>query len=278
MPVFNLPFAPKIRISFNGVVITRIQDGAPSAEIGALRDSDCHQPKIQIREITANNRLKSRQDILKNNIPGYLNDDLSFADNFSLTKNFTLWVENPTDSGLVQVFHKNTHSFNRLDEENDARDFRWFIDLEEFFGKTIGLDTDKLAPRFIMNNGIFYTKTISPGEVKINRPGDTPQRFGRYGLEIGANIYFNPNSSAVLKYGDTELLPLAATDSSRFEIDFSCDCHVDLDESDFPLLFGAINQGLTDDDRAITLEGDPLRTGPEHTPETYCGGGNCRSC
>jgi hypothetical protein len=269
MPIFDqLPFAPKIRIGFNGFVIARIRDGADAASVAAHRESPCHQPAVRIREITPDGQL----------LPA-LEDKLPKPPN--LTGDFSLSVENPF-MPKIQTYQKDPYPFNRLDDENDSKDFRWVIDFEDFFGKQVSLDLTKLGPTFTLDNGIFYTNTPSKGEVKIKRGNTDARRFGRYGLEIGANIYFDPNGNdasrkAVFKYAGTEVFSVTEAQKTRYEIDFDCDCRIDLQESDFPLIFDVV-KGLTADDQKITLVGDTVRAGGAHTPEVYCGGGNCSNC
>ncbi|MEW6207534.1 MAG: hypothetical protein AB1631_04150 [Acidobacteriota bacterium] len=255
MPTDQLPVRPKIRFIFRGFLITRIRDGAAGAEIGALAISQCHQPKITIIEIT----------------PEGAENPVDHA--FDLDSDFSLSVENVAQSG-IQVFQADTEPFNRLDDENDPRDFRWVIDLEELLRKPLQVDETKLGPIVTMDNGLFYTFGRSPGEVKIKRPGARLRRFGRYGLDIGANIYFDqPDSRAVFKNGDEEILSVDATQGSRFEIVFDCNCHTDTQESDFPLVYEVVGAGLTEEEK-VDFEGDPIRTGGSANPEVYCAGGN----
>jgi hypothetical protein len=264
-----LPFNPTIRITFKGFVITRISDGAPSAAIGALADSPCHQPRLEVTQISPDGRPRPV--------------DIGLPE--SLAEDFSLYVEN-VEPG-VQIYQRDIRPFNRLDDQNDSRDFRWLIDLAEFFNKQITINPNKLKPNFIINSGVFYNNALSPGEVnlKLNPADVAPARFGRYGLEIGFNVYLtppvgnNPASKAVLKYGDMELFPpVTAADKIRYEIVVNCDCEIDRDESDFPLIFEVIGDSLSPSDKEITLEGHPVRTGSSHTPEVYCGPGNCSTC
>jgi len=268
MPVFDLPFSPTIRIIFKGFTIMRVRDGAASAEIGALANSPCHQPRITVTKITPEGRP----------VPF----DMALPE--VLTENFSLSVENALHPG-IQVFQKNPEQFNRLDEaQNDSRDFRWILNLEEFFKKPVAIDANKLKPKFSIDSGIFYTSAKSQGEVKVQRQGsDFSSRFGRYGLDIGVNVYFDPKGNdatrkAVFKYGNTEIFTVTEAEKNRYQIEYNCDCEIDRDESDFPLIFDVIGASLNDADKKLTLVGDALRPGFSHTPETYCGPGQCSTC
>lgn len=259
MPKHELPLRPKIRIIFRGFVITRIQEGTEWAELSSLRNSKCHQPQISIIEITADGA----------EIPVDQNKFIPLAD-----QGLSLTVDGTAESG-IRIFQKDTDPFNRLDDENDSRDFRWFIDLKELHGdKKLEVDTSKLKPMIKLNNALFHTFAISPGEVRIKRHQKPSRRFGKFGLELAAHVYLDKaGSKAVLKNGDAEILAVDTEQGSRYEIVFDCNCHTDIQESDFPLVYDVIGGSLAEEEK-LDLEGDPLHTGPSCSPEVYCVCGN----
>src|SRR2546428_548152 len=135
MPTNSLPLTPTIRVIFRGFVITRIADGAASAELAALRTSPCHKPKVKITEITPAGEPIERTD---------LTDP---EQGFDPMQGFELSVDNTSDETKgIRVFQRDTEPFNRLDEENDNRDFRWFVNLPALFGKQLTVDDTQLHP------------------------------------------------------------------------------------------------------------------------------------
>ncbi|MEK6406883.1 MAG: hypothetical protein AABN34_07965 [Acidobacteriota bacterium] len=265
MPTDELRPTPTIRVIFIGFVVTNIRDGADSATLGALRDSPCHQPRVRITKITPEAGPN----------PFLPDPEIQPGEDFSIS------VENNPGQG-IRVFQTNTDAFNRLDDENDRRDFRSFVDLEELFGKSLTVDDSTLNPRFTMNDGVFYTKTVSPGEMRIKRRKNAPSsRFGRFALHLGANIYLDgPGSKATFTNGTDAVFTVEkAQDPAqqiRYVIEFDCDCLMDADESDFPLIYDVVGAGLSDEEKELSLEGDPQRTGPNLTPEVYCIAGNVK--
>jgi len=249
-----LPLDPKITIIFQGFVFTRIRHGAAEATLGALKSSQCHQPKITINKKAADGAETPL--VLPNQI---VPDD-----------NFSLLVENTTSSG-IRIFQMDDEPFNRLDDENDRNDFRWFLDLEALQGAPVVRDETKLFPIFTLNNGLFHTFTRSPGEVRLKRKGrETTKRFGRFGLEVGANIYFDqPNSRAVFKKGNQEILTVEAASEFTFVINVDCNCHQNEDISDFPLVY-EVAKDVPEGER-LDFIGDPKRTGFDRNPEVFCG-------
>jgi hypothetical protein len=255
----TLPLGAKVKIIFKGFLITDIRHGSAEASIGAIRTSDCHQPRIGIKEIAADGR-----ESLVNLDPADLKPDA----------NFSFLVENASLAG-VEVFQKDDEPFNRLDDENDRQDFRWFLSLEEIHGKPLVRDTNQLFPVFTINSGIFYTDVISPGEVRLIRKGGRPaKRFGQFALDIAANVYLDqPNSRLLFNKEARTLLEIDAPNPSTFVIVVDCNCDRDLDESDFPLVYDVIGGSVADPDR-LDFTGDPKRTGFNRNPEVYCAGGN----
>jgi hypothetical protein len=262
----QLPFHPTIRLIFKGFIITHITDGAVTAKMESLRNSLCHKPTISITEIT----------------PDDEEHDLEGFKEFSPEKPFSLDIEGAKYQG-IQTLQKDNDPFNRLDDENDALDFRWFIDLNELHDKPLVIDTEKVDPIITIDNGLFYSTQLSTREARLKRHDaagrDLPlKRLGKFAAEIAGHIYLNDQGSKVVfKYGDDEV-PLKP--ESRYIMVFDCICHVDPEESDFPLVYEAIGvQGahgiepLSQVDR-VELISDPPSVTTTPGTETYCLGGN----
>lgn len=279
------PDRPKIKVIFKGFLITRIRHGE-SALIGALANSVCHRPIVHVYRIQEN----EDHEYVSTEITGM---DIHVNQPFSL-------VVDPVSTG-IEVFQMDDEDFNRLDDvENDKKDFRWFVDLNELHEIPIRITMDKLQPQFTLNQGLFHVSDLSDGEVRIERDGHPSKRFGRFGMEITARVDFDPTTTgAVLNNGSTRLLPRPDDlgYEHSYEVVFDCHCRtLHENESDFFLVYDKMvitdehgclipNESRVQleapDTRAFTkTEFDTLRTrgqtprGARCTPEVYCTGGN----
>lgn len=291
----KIPLGPevKVKVIFRGFIITEIR--ADSATIGALDPSKsgapCHKPIVHVFKITPPDKSGGEESIEITNSLGFKID---------VTKNFSLLVPGPSN---IQVFQKDTHpSFNRLDEDNDKKDFRWFVDLNEIHGRkppnppvnAVKVQKPLLIPKFVLNNGVFHSSKLSDGEVTIQLEKSTDkQRFGRFSLEITARIVLAPKDVAVFS---NEQIPftIRGDDNFRYEIVFDCTCRsVYENTSDFHHIYDVVTNKddnpidpgervklesrvpalLTEEQaNAATTEGESVSI--VRTPEVYCTGGN----
>lgn len=265
MPIdVDLP-RPKIVVFFSGFVITRIKAGNPVAEVGAHADSDCHQPKISVKKITASGP-RSLENLV-----------------FDIDKDIELKVEQTTRTKIEEFpLDPNVRkSFDRKAGTGDPDDFRWFVDLDTdlFKGENLTVTPGKLKPIFRINNAVFYTATRTKAPMKIKRPGTGELvPFGLAAEQIAANIYFDkPESKAVLRNGISEILTIDQTDpGASYLIEFNCECHRQIQVSDFPLVYDVIGSKLPDD-KKIDFQGEKKLSGSfAECCEVPCFGGNLR--
>lgn len=285
---------PKIKVVFRGFIVTHIKHGEPQAMVGALDpslddgtpegipDAPCHKPFVYIYQIDS----KGVTTDITNSIEGFPID---------VSKDFSLNVLN---THKIEVFQKDEEEpFNRLDEvENDKKDFRWFVNLNELHNKKepeeVKILLEKLKPKFILNSGVFHASKLSDGEVMIHRVGHPVKRFGRFAFEITARIRVAADDLVILRNGaNTHLIP--GGDPHRYEIVFDCTCRSDQEQtSDFNLIYEVIRKhtgGKFEEKDMVRLEPprvafltqeeiDELRKKgpfkPRCTPEVYCQGGN----
>jgi hypothetical protein len=255
---------PKIKVIFKGFVITNIRDGAQSAMIGALEESVCHRPKVVIYKIRESDNAPVDVIAVSPTLPG----------------DYSLHVVNPAIPN-IRLYEHDNRPMDHLNEDNDPRDFRWFIDLDWLHGKRLTFNLNKLNPKFTLNNGLFHTSDRSDRDVKIRRPGEKPTRFGRYALEITGRIYLEQaDSSAVLTLGTQELFRATAQDGLKYEVIFDCNCREEPDQGDFKLIYqAATNVDPCDqiDFEPVLLIDEDAKTSKQtrrRNPEVYCTGGN----
>jgi hypothetical protein len=246
---------PTIKLTFLGLVITRVKDGAAKAEVGVLRGVETHQ----LRTITST----------KNGNP------FSFAGPLNLSENFSLDVQN---SSLTNIKVFTTPEFNRLNDAGDPLDFRWWIDMEKDLftgGGPVAINFDALGPIIDITCAEFYTEARSENRLQLKRAGGATEPFGKIAIAIGANIYLDqPGSRAVLMNGDREILNVSIDDGDTYVIEFDCECERGPDdkESDFPLVFRAFPSILPADQIDLVSEED--ESGPIVGGDARCGGSN----
>ena len=259
MPIKQDHPKPKIKIIFQGFVISRVKDGNSFADVGALNTSACHKPKVSIMKRDADGEINAIENLV-----------------FDVNKDFEIKVENPFIEKIV-AYRKETDAnnrpFDRRTGDGDENDFRWFINFDtELFNEDLTVIHSKLQPIFRVNNAIFYTETRTKGKLKIARQGREPELFGRAAEQIAANIYFKHNSKAVLKNGINDVLTIGPEDpNASYLILFNCECHQDIGESDFPLVFDVITPRSG---QRLDFRGENVVSGPGNTPEVPCFGVN----
>jgi hypothetical protein len=246
MPITERP-TPEIELVFQGLIVTRIQDGSQQAEIGVLREALDHPLRIGLLKMTE------------------LGPDVIPHENFDLTQDITIEVNGSTLSG-IKTFTKD--GFSREKPESDKNDFGWVIDLEgsEFFNGPLTVDPSKIEPVIRVNNAEFFAKDISKNKVDVASPGGTMISLGRVALTIGANIYLDqPGSSAVLKNGSKEILTMKREDNTKYRIVFDCDCRNEGSTSDFSQIYQAVGVDIPPSER-LDLVAQPPPPTPAPAP------------
>lgn len=268
MSVTALDPNPTIEIIIKGLTITHIQDGELSAQVGAILDTGCHDPKIKVIRITP----EGESVVAK-------------TSDFNLAEDIFLDVEN-TSMSTIQTLEKD--EFNRADGSDANDDFRLVVDLErDIFPKAnFSMDKSQIQPVFHIQGAVFYTKARTPTPMNIvNLKGEKIADLGGFAAEeIGAQIKLDQaNSKAVLRSGDRVIRAIDADDVANgvtHIIVFDCDCPADEatttgDASDFRLVYKAIGANLPEDQR-VDLKGDPT-SGGGVSPEVFCLGGNTKN-
>jgi hypothetical protein len=242
---------PKINILFTGFFISRINEGAAIAEIGALSESDCHRPRITILKDSHNGFPLTPEGVV-----------------FDIDQHIEFQVEN-TELTTIKEFRNG--DFKRNAETNDKDDFRWVLDLtnEVLDGKEVPVLADKLKPIFRINNAEFYTAHLT-NRLKLKRPNSDPLPFGRIADMFCANITFNDNSKMVIKNGINTLMTIDHSEKEvTYQIVIDCHCQQQVATSDFPEIFNVLgnipdNIKGTDfvaDAPPVTLAGGPIQGG-----------------
>lgn len=265
MPITDLP-RPKITVFFTGFVISRVNDGNAIAEVAALNTSLCHQPKVTVKKITLDGQMVGLEHL-----------------SFDIGKDFDLKVENTTRTKIEEFPFDPAvrQAFNRSAGTGDENDFRWHIDLDTdlFKGENLVVAHEKLSPIFRINNAVFYTAIPTKGPMAIKRAGTLAlEPFGLVAEAIAANVYFDQaNSKAVLRNGISEILTIDSSDpGTSYLVDFNCECHREIQVSDFPLVFEVIGSTLPESKR-IDFHGDTVVNGSfVECCRVPCFGGNLR--
>ncbi len=108
----------------------------------------------------------------------------------------------------VSKFVTGNGEFDRSDESNDIRDFRWSIDLQKLdpFQPPMELEKTGISPLITIKDGLLYTaRRTNPLDVDVSltnvASASTPLKS--VARIIGANIYLKEGENLVLKwYGD----------------------------------------------------------------------------
>ena len=260
MPVTN--FGPTIRLTFKGLFLSFVQDGADFAQIGSVLGSPCHRPRLSVQ--------KNRAIV---DLP-----DLELEEDTFVKNDIKLEVTH-TSQSKIAVFSQ--PGFNRVADAGNEKDFQWQIDLQKdiFAGKSFNLRKDQIGPIFQTNSGVFFTSKKTPGILKIKRSEDDVfQTVGRGAQVISADIQFDQIlSRAVLSCDGKELLTIDACDvvkGNSYEITFDCECpRIPLEagenpEVDFPQVFNALQ---VEGDQPV-FEGELPEAIPAD-PQVFCTGG-----
>lgn len=167
-----------------------------------------------------------------------------------------------------------TGSFERAGEANNARDFRWILDLEgaEMHDRQIEPKgrmpqaSGKRLNRLTINAGTFYTKQVSVAEYARVRTDDQnapPQFLGSIAEEIGAEIECTDDDGSglliTINNGAQMQVFLPKLSDVKYEINFNNDCPAPTgsapDSSDFRLFYNIIrDSGGREFDLALAVD------------------------
>jgi hypothetical protein len=260
-----------IRLIFRGLLISRIQDKKPSAEIGVIRDLADHPLKFGIAKKTSSGDFEPVA-----------------MENLNLNEDITLEVQHDQSaSSGIELFTK--PGFDRSKDTNDPNDFKWVIDFEssEFLNKPLAVKPNSLKPIIRIYEGVFYALSISDRDINLKRPNGPETTFGKVAIEIGANVYLDPGSKAILKNGSKVIKTFDGKDTTPYKIVFDTDCDTPNTESDFKLVYDALvdkaSGAAIDAGKKLDLSPAPsedpadpagTNTEPAFSPTVRCVGGN----
>jgi hypothetical protein len=272
MPVNTLDPDPTIEIIFRGVIITHIIDGRRGAQLGAVKDAPCHEPKIRVIERS----------------PDGTQEEIADTSKFNLEEDIFLDVENTRLTRVWTFQRKETKDsrFDRFNEREDKNDFRLHIDLERdiYKGKQPAVDKSMLGPVFSVQSAIFLTRQRTDKKLAIQRRDGTLTPLGFAAQEIAAQVSLTQlHSKAILRNGSNVLLTVDACNvvrGSRYVIEFDCECAdtapvvsgAAAGKTDFSLVHNAVGKNLTEDER-VDIVGEATDGGPVD-PQVFCMGGN----
>jgi hypothetical protein len=274
MPVNALDPHPTIKVIFKGLIISHIVDGKPFAQIGAVKDAPCHEPKIKI---------------VKEN-PDGSQEGIANTSDFNLKEAIFLDVENASTKKIRTFQRKETSSnkFDRFNEADNKNDFRLHVDLERdvYKKKPPSVDKSQIKPVFTIENAVFLTRFRTDKKLTITRKNGPSTPLGFAAKEIEAQIKLNKsNGKAILRNGNNVIMTVDASNLAQgtsFVITFDCECDVMA-----PVLSGAAaGNGMTDfslshsvvaknlgPQAQVDIVGEPTGGGPSD-PLVFCMVGN----
>ncbi|MGA9768447.1 MAG: hypothetical protein WBV94_05355 [Blastocatellia bacterium] len=251
-----------IRLIFKGLFVSCIKDGRAFAEVGLIRSAAEHRLGVTI------------------SVEG--GGAVAIPPDFNPEENISIEVENTSKTG-IRVF--TDPDFNRETGAGNARDFRWFVDLEseEFYNKKLGVKSDQISPIIRINNAEFSAGTRTDINAVKKTTAETTL-LGKIGLEVIADIELDkPESTAILKSGSREILKIEGNAGPRYVIEFDSDCKGVRPASDFTLAYRAISYPLEDHEK-IDIAPEPVSIPggngvelvliPIFTPALRCSGFN----
>jgi len=250
----------KVQILFMGFFISHINAGAPFADIGALANSPCHSPRVKI--------FKSSKGQLH---------ELQRA-SFDVGQDIEIKVENTTRTTIDEF---RTQGFDRKNANSDPNDFGWVVDLnsEIFGGVAFPLINGTLKPIIRVNSAVFYTVLTTDNPLRIKRPNQAAQDFGKIAEHFAAKIAFDkPDTRVVVRNGINEVLTIDQSEpDARYLITIDCHCQQDVAVSDFPEVFKV----FADVPATATADFQPTPVagalgGISNGGDVPCGGGNLK--
>ncbi|HEY6232586.1 MAG TPA: hypothetical protein VIW64_15085 [Pyrinomonadaceae bacterium] len=187
-PVQTFPQGdPDVQLFFHGLLMLCPDTNGNQCRIGVHRLSVEHKLSIDVR---AKGTELPDPPLLRLSGP---------LDSMGLT----VAVEPETNAG-VSMFVPTAEPFDR-NADNDPRDFRWTIDLEQLdpAQPPMILDQSGISPGIVLKDGMFFTARITDPaklEVKLTEQGAAATGLNRVARIIGANIYLNDGQKVVLRW------------------------------------------------------------------------------
>lgn len=240
----SVPTPPKadVKVMFEGLMALSHNKKEDQCEIGILSTpkaiETCHQLMIRVTKTSP----AGASVLFDTALTAALSPQLSL---------FELDATSPANPGVSFRRHRQG-PINRLTSPPPDDDFRWVVDLQsdEFHGKDLTPRLEHFSPVLIVKHGEFYTAELSRSLKRIKGNG-AKESFGKIATVIGADIFLDENSEAVLKLGNGSnnvYLSLRKEAETSYEIfiDNLCPEPADpsvttnLESSDFSLYYDAL--------------------------------------
>lgn len=197
--------APDVQMFFHGLLMLLPDIGGSQCQIGVHRLSVQHKLSVEVRV-----KGTEQPDPPLLRLAGSLD-----------SQGLSIAIDPPTGNGISK-FVGGQGEFDRLDETNAERDFRWSIDLQKLdpLQPRITIEQSGISPGIVIKDGLFYTaRRTNPDNVavQLTNPGNPVTPLNRVARIIGANIYLDAGERVILKWfgegkNQTLALPKARPD------------------------------------------------------------------
>jgi hypothetical protein len=181
-----------IRLTFDGMLLLFMNDGREFCIVQFLKNIEHHVPELLITKIPR----AGAADVLL-----HLSGAAAFKDQCWLDVQRT-----PQRPQRVRLrFDENSEEpFERVETDTNRDDFRWAVNLEgrEVYNTQLSLLPHLVRPSFRINEGTFYTQTLSNNELtkKVGAAGGT-ELLGKVAVQIGAEIGLGSRDTAFFSNG-----------------------------------------------------------------------------
>jgi len=184
-------------------------------------------------------------------------------------KTISVAIDGQETNANAQFFHG--IGFNRESGAGDAKDFRWLLDLESYYG-ALEKNTPFFRTKAQVSHGVFYTYQRTNS--KFNGKGGPFSSAGdplTYIAKImAADIPLTFGQSVSLMINNHPVFhPLVLKDGYKYEIHFNNDCLTaegkPCPDSDFHLAFGATKIAAGD-----RFQLEPIMEKPDTAPQGIC--------
>ncbi|HVQ35886.1 MAG TPA: hypothetical protein VMS31_00030 [Pyrinomonadaceae bacterium] len=196
---------PDVQMFFHGLLMLCPNADGSMCEIGVHRLSVEHRLSISVRE-----KSSEAPDPPLLRLSGTL-------DSTGLTIEVI-----PTSDGVSQ-FVPTSDLFDRFSENNDPKDFRWAIDLDQLDPASgpIKLIQSAIQPSIKVMDGLFHTARLTNPEtieVELTEVGHQPINLNSVAQLVGANIYLEEGQRVKLTWfgeGRTRTLELPRSNGTK---------------------------------------------------------------
>lgn len=198
--------APDVQMYFHGLLMLCPDSGGSQCQVGVHRLSVEHKLSVEVRV-----KRTEPPDPPLLRLGGTLD-----------SQGLSIAIDPPTGRG-VSKFVSAAGEFDRFDESNDEKDFRWSVDLQKLdpLQPPMSIEQSGISPSIVIRDGLFYTaRRTNPESVNVRlvNPGNPVTPLNRVARLIGANIYLEDGERVVLRWfgdGKSQKLILPKADSDH---------------------------------------------------------------